>query len=132
MCRQLLTRFPPVKYLSPATSTFILRTSRTHYNLTWAALSFMDTVPVKDGKPCVFRVVRVSGTIKKAEEEAIRRARDMLLRAKREMGETTDATLDGLLADSDMDKDTGMGKDHDIMIEDEDGSAGEDVSDDDS
>ena len=35
-------------------------------------------------QPCVMQVVRVSGTIKKAEEEAIRRARAAILRAKRE------------------------------------------------
>lgn len=32
--------------------------------------------------PCVIRVVRVSGTIKKAEEELIRRARRDIVRAK--------------------------------------------------
>jgi ribonuclease P/MRP protein subunit POP5 len=31
--------------------------------------------------PCVIQVVRVSGTMKKAEEEAIRRARETLRRA---------------------------------------------------
>lgn len=34
-------------------------------------------------RPCVFQVVRVSGTIRKSEEEAIRRARDAIMRAKR-------------------------------------------------
>ncbi len=38
-------------------------------------------------RPCVMQVVRVSGTIKKAEEEAIRRARVFILRAKREASE---------------------------------------------
>lgn len=32
--------------------------------------------------PVVVRVVRVSGTIKKAEEEVIRRAKDIIMRAK--------------------------------------------------
>lgn len=85
-----------VKYLSPATSTFILRVSRAHYRLAWAALSFMNTIPVKNGKNCVFRVVRVSGTIRKAEEEAIRRAREMITRAQREMGEKSETTLDNI------------------------------------
>ncbi|KAF9881722.1 Rpp14 family protein [Colletotrichum karsti] len=73
-----------VKYLSPATSTFILRVKREHYRMVWAALTFMDRVPLKngDGKPCTFRVVRVSGTIRKAEEEAIRQARQLVLAAK--------------------------------------------------
>ena len=40
------------------------------------------------------QVVRVSGTIKKVEEEAIRRARAAILRAKRESGQ---GTADGIL-----------------------------------
>ncbi|KAK3985957.1 Rpp14/Pop5 family-domain-containing protein [Cladorrhinum sp. PSN332] len=74
-----------VKYLSPATSTFILRVSRTHYRLVWAALSFMRAVPLRDGRPCVFRVVRVSGTMRKVEAEAIKRSRSLILAAKEEM-----------------------------------------------
>lgn len=35
-------------------------------------------------RPCVFRVVRVSGTIRKVEEEAVKRARADVLRAQRE------------------------------------------------
>ncbi|KAK0629691.1 Rpp14/Pop5 family-domain-containing protein [Bombardia bombarda] len=73
-----------VKYLSPATSTFILRISRSHYRLVWAALSFMDRLPTRDGRPCIFRVVRVSGTIRKVEEEAVRRAKLLILAAKDE------------------------------------------------
>ncbi|KAK7432636.1 RNA-binding protein pop5 [Neonectria magnoliae] len=73
-----------VKYLSLATSTFILRCSRAHYQLLWSALTFMDHVPVKDGRPCIFRVVRVSGTIRKAEEEAIRQAKRVILAAREE------------------------------------------------
>ena len=77
-----------VKYLSPATSTFILRIARAHYRLVWAALTFMDRIPTRNGKPCVFRVVRVSGTIRKVEEDAVRRARHMILAAKKEMQNT--------------------------------------------
>lgn len=51
----------------------------------WAALTFMDHVPVKDGRPCIFRVVRVSGTMRKASEEAIRQSRRSILAAKGEM-----------------------------------------------
>ena len=36
------------------------------------------------GEPCVMRVVRVSGTIRKVEEEAIRRAREDIIRARKE------------------------------------------------
>lgn len=52
----------------------------------WAALTFMDHVPTKEGpgSPCIFRVVRVSGTIRKAEEEAIRQARLHILAAQEE------------------------------------------------
>ncbi|KPM43617.1 hypothetical protein AK830_g2970 [Neonectria ditissima] len=73
-----------VKYLSLATSTFILRCPRAQYQLLWSALTFMDRVPVKDGRPCIFRVVRVSGTIRKAEEEAIRQAKKVILAAREE------------------------------------------------
>ncbi|KAF4125230.1 ribonuclease P/MRP protein subunit POP5 [Geosmithia morbida] len=75
-----------VKYLSLATSTFIIRCPRAHYQMLWAALTFMDHVPAKDGRgqPCIFRVVRVSGTIRKAEEEAIRQARMHILAAEAE------------------------------------------------
>lgn len=70
--------------MSNATSTFILKIKRAHYRLVWAALTSMSCVPVKtgQGKPCVFKVVRVSGTIRKAEEEAIRQARQLVLAAK--------------------------------------------------
>ena len=85
-----------VKYMSPATSTFILKVSRAHYRLVWAALSCMTAIPIRNGKSCVFRVVRVSGTIRKAEEEAIRRARELILKARREMGEQSDSTLDNI------------------------------------
>ena len=76
-----------MKYLSLATSTFIVRVSRAHYRLVWSALTLMDRVPAGRGggegagRRCIFRVVRVSGTIRKVEEEAIRRARLLMLAA---------------------------------------------------
>jgi ribonuclease P/MRP protein subunit POP5 len=85
-----------VKYLSLATSTFILRVSRAYYRIAWAALSLMTQIPVKDGRNCVFRVVRVSGTIRKAEEEAIRRARELILKTRRELGEKSDSVLNDI------------------------------------
>ncbi|KAI1007920.1 hypothetical protein K3495_g298 [Podosphaera aphanis] len=78
-----------VKYLSPATSTVILRVARAHYQIVWAALSLMHTVPVKDGQKCIFRVVRVSGTMRKVEEEAIRRARELVAKVSRKEAEDT-------------------------------------------
>ncbi|KAK3678162.1 RNA-binding protein pop5 [Recurvomyces mirabilis] len=72
-----------VKYFSQATSTAIIRVSRDHYRLVWSALTFTTRLPKPLLQPCVVQVVRVSGTIKKAEEEAIRRARIGILRAQR-------------------------------------------------
>jgi ribonuclease P/MRP protein subunit POP5 len=57
----------------------------------------MNKVPVKNGRNCIFQVVRVSGTIRKAEEAAIRIAREMILRARRELGKQTDETLNNIL-----------------------------------
>lgn len=54
----------------------------------------MKTSKEGEARACAIQVVRVSGTIKKAEEEAIRRARAAILRAKRESGE---GSTDGLL-----------------------------------
>ncbi|KHJ30193.1 putative rpp14 family protein [Erysiphe necator] len=82
-----------VKYLSPATSTFILRVARAHYKYVWAALTFMTSVPVKDGKKCVFRVIRVSGTIRKSEQELIRRAQEIIDKARRTIINENDSNL---------------------------------------
>ncbi|TVY65721.1 Ribonuclease P/MRP protein subunit POP5 [Lachnellula suecica] len=120
-----------IKYLSPATSTFILRVSRAHYRIAWAALSFMKSVPVKNGKNCVFRVVRVSGTIRKAEEEAIRRAKELVVRARREMEEKGDSTLDNIFGrggkntEAESSKDVLMVDGNDSEDEDEDMSDGD-------
>jgi ribonuclease P/MRP protein subunit POP5 len=72
-----------IKYFSNATSTAIVRCPRAHYRLTWAALTFITELPPASkgaavGERCVFQVVRLSGTIKKVEEEAVRRARRMI------------------------------------------------------
>ena len=48
-------------------------------------------------QPCVMQVVRVSGTIRKAEEEAIKRARAAILRAKRESEEGSTDNLISVL-----------------------------------
>ena len=53
----------------------------------------MDHVPVHDGRPCLFRVVRVSGTIRKAEEEAIRQARKLILQAKEQQSAGESSTF---------------------------------------
>ncbi|CZT23210.1 related to POP5 Protein required for processing of tRNAs and rRNAs [Ramularia collo-cygni] len=72
-----------VKYLSSATSTAIVRVSRAHDRLVWAALSFVTHVPGGRPERCVVQVVRVSGTIKKVEEEAVRLARRGIVRAQK-------------------------------------------------
>ncbi|KAJ5559095.1 hypothetical protein N7535_009040 [Penicillium sp. DV-2018c] len=81
-----------IKYLSPATSTAIIRCPRAAFRLVWSALTYMSGVPEPGPKReragtgrergCVFRVLRVSGTMRKAEEEAIRRARREIVRVK--------------------------------------------------
>lgn len=97
-----------VKYLSHATSTFILRVSRAHYRLVWAALTFIDNIPTKNGKPCVFRVVRTSGTIRKVEKDAIRRARHLMLAAREEMAGQNSRALDTLFGSKDPSHDQDM------------------------
>ncbi|KAL1652122.1 RNA-binding protein pop5 [Diplodia intermedia] len=72
----------------------IIRVSRDHYRLVWAALSFITRLPHPINQDCVVQVVRVSGTIRKAEEEAIRRAKQAILHARRAAG---DASADVLL-----------------------------------
>lgn len=85
-----------IKYLSCATSTIIFKIARKFYRLLWAALSFMHKVPLEtkgEGMDCVFQVVKVSGTIRKVEEEAIKRARDVVERARKEAGEVSEKLL---------------------------------------
>ncbi|KAJ9405497.1 hypothetical protein DTO045G8_6714 [Paecilomyces variotii] len=80
-----------VKYLSPATSTAIIRCPRASFRLVWAALTYISSIPASNrrsgpgsgARSCVFRVVRVSGTMRKAEEEAIRRARREVVRMRK-------------------------------------------------
>lgn len=91
-----------MKYLSRATSTFIIRTSRTHYRLVWAALTLMDEIPISEGSPCVFRVVHVSGTIRKAEQEAVKRARQLILEARDDAAASSSAGLASLFGKGDV------------------------------
>jgi ribonuclease P/MRP protein subunit POP5 len=57
-----------------------VRVSRDHYRLVWAALTFIREL---GGRECIVTVRRVSGTIKKAEEEIIRRDKNAIRRVKR-------------------------------------------------
>lgn len=88
----------PVKYFSPATSTAIIRVARDHYRMVWSALTFTTRLPKPVDQPCVMQVVRVSGTIKKAEEEAIQRARISIRRAQRASKRAGVATVGGTVA----------------------------------
>ena len=79
-----------IKYWSPATSTAIIRVTRSHFRILWAALTWiteLGRIGSQDRggqrpQECVFRVVRCSGTIRKAEEDVIRRAKAEILKAK--------------------------------------------------
>lgn len=90
-----------IKYWSNATSTCILRCKREVVRMVWAAVTWVGGVkmPVGAGeakgrgkgdsqsgrekeRDVVMRVVRVSGTVRKCEEEAIRRARSLCGRVK--------------------------------------------------
>jgi ribonuclease P/MRP protein subunit POP5 len=94
-----------VMYFSPATSTAIVRCPRASYRLVWAGLTFVGSLPGArrggEREACVIRVVRVSGTIRKAEEEAVRRARREIITVKmleQEGGNgSATGTLEGLL-----------------------------------
>lgn len=70
-------------YLSTVTSTAIIRVSRECYRLVWAALSFTTQLPKPVNTPCVFQILRISGTIRKSEEEAIRLAISTVRKATR-------------------------------------------------
>lgn len=97
-----------VKYLSPATSTAIIRCPRASYRLVWSALTYTSSLPagrqsagandLDQQQRCVFRVVRVSGTMKKAELEAIRRARMEVVKLTREWENGGKAALEDMFA----------------------------------
>lgn len=93
----------------------------------------MTAVPVKDGKNCVFRVVRVCGTIRKVEEEAIRRARVLILKARRDIGEKSDSTLDDMFggAEAEANPEAETTKEKDILMVDRSDSEDEEEGTDD-
>jgi ribonuclease P/MRP protein subunit POP5 len=71
-----------VIYHSPATSTAIVRVAREQHRLARAALALVSTLPGPWRTPCVVRVARVSGTVRKAEEAAVEDATRVLRRAR--------------------------------------------------
>ena len=118
-----------VKYFSPATSTAIVRVSRAYYRLVWAALSFVTKIPNPVNQPCVVQVVRVSGTIKKSEEEAIRRARSIILHARKTESVSSSITTGFTVLPSNLNQSS---LDHDDVVHDiEDGIGDDDIDGDD-
>ncbi|KAL1960400.1 hypothetical protein VTO42DRAFT_7699 [Malbranchea cinnamomea] len=128
-----------VKYFSPATSTAIIRCPRASYRLVWSALTYISRLPEqrtgkshhsKDGtkqpfktlaavggqlqRDCAFRVMRVSGTMKKAEQEAIKRARMEVVRVMRSGEEKGAEMLEEMFGD-------GIGSAHEENDEESDG-----------
>ncbi|KAM5433538.1 RNA-binding protein pop5 [Microsporum ferrugineum] len=104
-----------VKYLSPATSTAIIRCPRASYRLVWSALTYSSSLPPAyrasaddQRRGCVFRVVRVSGTMKKAELEAIRRARAEVVKLTKEWENGGKAALEGMFTDGPAALDNGI------------------------
>lgn len=75
--------------------------------MVWAALTFTTRLPKPIDQACVMQVVRVSGTIRKSEEEAIRRARLHIKRAQR-LGGETGLPIAGLDEDGDLDMGNGI------------------------
>lgn len=114
-----------MKYLSPATSTAIIRVSRAHYRLVWAALSFVTRLPRPIDQACVIQVVRVSGTIRKAEEEAIRRAKAAILRATAQ-GKGSDFALGKMLGSKSLGNKTKAGASKGIESDDDEDEMDED------
>lgn len=75
-------------------------------------------IPTKQSipRPCVFQVVRVSGTIKKSEEEAIRRARAAILRAKKDSSMDSMVGLNAILEQPNDDAQTDKTEQNDAVI----------------
>lgn len=60
--------------------------------MVWAALTYVTKLPKVD-IPVVCRVLRVSGTIRKAEDEVIRRSKNIVKRARAWEGKGADPML---------------------------------------
>jgi len=124
-----------VKYWSRATSTFIVRTSRSHYKMIWAGLNLMNRIPTADdrsGSVCKFAVVRVCGTMRKAEEEIIRQDRQLIFEAQASMTAQDGRSaypmrpLDVMAVDLEDDSDSGV---HPVEDDSEDDDIDDDIDD---
>jgi ribonuclease P/MRP protein subunit POP5 len=88
----------------------------------WAALTFMTKLPLSrpNDLPVVVKVVRVSGTIKKAEEEVIRRAKEIILRARLADGDADEGMMNDVLRAVGKRKEVEVGDEDDEEEEEED------------
>lgn len=121
-----------ITYFSSATSTAIFRVARAHYRILWGALSWITSLGQggSGGDPCVFRVVRVSGTIRKAEEDVINRAKAEIRRAKGQPGSGTREGLAMLLGpevgiDGERAVQPGKGRSNDTLASDDEEDSGD-------
>ncbi|KAH3680808.1 hypothetical protein WICMUC_000159 [Wickerhamomyces mucosus] len=64
-----------VKYFSNKTSTGIIRCSRENHELVTGALLMINQI---NDRNCIFRVIHISGTIKKCEDYAIERNKKLM------------------------------------------------------
>jgi ribonuclease P/MRP protein subunit POP5 len=102
-----------LKYFSRTTSVGIIRVAREKVRLVWAALSYIQRL---DNRPVIVRVVRVSGTVKKCEQAAIKRDLELIRAVEgRIAGNTTaksglERFLQGNSAGVDSDSEGGIGE----------------------
>jgi ribonuclease P/MRP protein subunit POP5 len=103
-----------------------VRVAREQHRLARAALALVTRLPRPWRTPCVVRVVRVSGTIRKAEEAAIEHATRAMRRAKSAVeGRSEVGDLGGLVG---LAGESGMGVERDSGGEDEDEGDGDNTS----
>lgn len=101
-----------LKYFSRTTSVGIVRVAREKMRLVWASLTYVRKL---DNRPVIVRVVRVSGTVKKCEQAAIKRDLE-LIRAVEGYKDNNEAKsglerfLEGNSAGADNESDDGIGE----------------------
>jgi ribonuclease P/MRP protein subunit POP5 len=90
----------------------------------------MDHIPVKDGNICTYRVVHVSGTMRKVEEEAIRRDRDLMFAVKDAAGAKNNSALAAIMGEGKRTREQqAAGKNPYVDVDVEDESEDEDMAD---
>ncbi|CDO55859.1 hypothetical protein DV113_002424 [Geotrichum candidum] len=102
-----------LKYFSRTTSVGIIRVAREKVRLVWAALSYIQRL---DNRPVIVRVVRVSGTVKKCEQAAIKRDLELISAVEGRLAGSATAKsglerfLEGNSASVDSDSEGGIGE----------------------